>query len=244
MSRFGVAVAFAIAVASAAVAQTTIEFDFTPGPDGILGTGDDVPITNNPAGGGELVGDEFEPVGISFSTPGIHLNIGCGVGPGDPSNCLGADASSNNDFSGLLVGEFTLGGGPATVDLITIDVVNQSLTNLYDINGGLIGTFGPDFAYNGPTPVAHFESMLNFDAIRTLTYDGLVPEPSTAVLLAIGGLLAFRRRRTSANTKRSSNAACPPSSRSARRCWRSVTRSSTARATRRSRRIAGIGGGW
>ena len=159
-------VALAIAVANAAIAQTTLTFDFTPGPDGKLGTEDDVPIENNRSTGGELAGDEFEPVGIFFSTPGIHLNIGC-------TNCLGADASHDNDFSALLIGKFTLGGGPATVDLITIDIVNASLTNLYDIDGSLIGTFGPDFTYDGPTPVARFEAMLDFDGIFTLTYDGL-----------------------------------------------------------------------
>lgn len=166
-------VALAIAVANSAIAQTTLKFDFTPGPDGKLGTEDDVPIDNNTETGGELVGDEFEPVGIVFSTPGIHLNIGCAIGPGNPNNCLGADEFSDNDFSGLLIGEFTLGGGRATVDLITIDMVNASLTNLYDIDGRLIGTFGPDFTYDGPTPVARFESILDSDAHRTLTYDGL-----------------------------------------------------------------------
>ena len=173
--RYGVSVAAAIAAASAAIAQTTLKFDFTPGPDGIFGTADDVPILNKLFAGGELVGGEFESVGILFATPGIHLNIGCGTLPGDPDNCLGADASRNDDFSGLLIGKFTLGGDPATVDRITIDIPNESLTNLYDAYGGLIGTFGPDFTYDGSRAVAHFESMLNVDAIDTLSYDGLDP---------------------------------------------------------------------
>ncbi|MEE9130463.1 MAG: hypothetical protein V3T84_10630 [Phycisphaerales bacterium] len=162
--------------ASASAGEVIIDFSHTPGPDGLLGTKDDVPIENILGTGGELTGDEFVSVGIHFSTTGLQLNIGCGQGPGDPVNCLGADASIDDDFAGLLIGQFTLGGGPATVATLFLDVVNDdadSFTTLFDSEGRVITTFLNDVSYDGPTPVARFETQLNFDAHFTVQYAGL-----------------------------------------------------------------------
>ena len=89
--------AIAVSLGSPPTVETVfIDFAFTPGPDGLLGTADDVPIENSLGFGGELDGDEFESVGVLFSTPELQLNMGCGNGPGDSDNCLGADDSADD----------------------------------------------------------------------------------------------------------------------------------------------------
>lgn len=165
-------------LSTAADAQVTIDFSVKPGPDGVLGTADDLPITNNPAGGGEVVSGDFTSIGVTFTMTGVDLNIGCGISPGDSQNCLGADAASTNDFSGTLIGTFTSAGGPATVTSLGLDLVGGDTTTLYDRTGGVITAFTGDFSYSAGTPVARFECALVSSAVRDLTFDGL-PEPTT-----------------------------------------------------------------
>ncbi len=146
----------------------TLDFSATPGPDGVVGTGDDTPIVGVPGLGGELVGDEFAALGILFSTPDLQLNVGCG----NPDNCLGADRFGN-DFTGRLVATFTDGGAPAAVSAISVTVSNDfngSFTQLFAADGSVVAQFVDSFSYAGPTPVARVQTNLATDAWRSVTF--------------------------------------------------------------------------
>lgn len=153
--------------------SVTIDFSATPGPNGILGDSDDVPLANDPAMGGDFAGNEFESVGISFSTPSLQLNLGCGT----PTPCLGADNTAN-DFNGILVSTFTQCGVPSAVSALHVRVVNEfqaSWTRLYSIDGSLVAEYFGSFSHTGGTPVARCETQLNTDAWDCVIYTLVEP---------------------------------------------------------------------
>jgi hypothetical protein len=162
-----------------------IDFSVTPGPDGMLGTPDDVPIQNDLGVGGELDGSEFESVGVRFGTPERALNIGCSAGAGSPENCLGADMLVDDDFDGLLTADFIIQGGPATVATLRLDDVNNgSTTTLFDSSGAVIDVIVGDVAYLGPTPVARFETRFVFSAIHDMEFSCLEPVAECFLVIA------------------------------------------------------------
>jgi hypothetical protein len=73
-TKFGTALA-AFLLAGAASADTiVVNFDFYPGPDGVLGTGDDVPIVAPTTFASQTLQltDQFAAVGIVFAVPPVN----------------------------------------------------------------------------------------------------------------------------------------------------------------------------
>lgn len=158
-----------------AQAQTTVDFGSSPSG----------PITNNPSGGGDFVGDEYKSLGLLFAAaPGHILNIGCGTPAGDPANCLGADRAAPNDFEGTVVASFELGGVRQVTDQITIGYVNAdpppTRTVIRDAAGNvLLDQPSGDVNFFAPG-IASVEIQFTFDGANTFTFGPLTPACGSA----------------------------------------------------------------
>lgn len=74
--------------ASLSTGQTVIDFEHTPGPDGLLGTADDVPTTP-----GQFILDEYQSVGVRF-----HANDTLGFDTKPTVNEFWSSSSSLSTF--------------------------------------------------------------------------------------------------------------------------------------------------
>jgi hypothetical protein len=188
-----------LAVLPASANQITIDFEHTPGADGILGTADDVPV---PATFIQPLGDSFASVGLRF-TQGSLLQAS--FFNGDAANHF---ISSTNPIAVLTT--------PVTG--ISIDSYSywDAVLTAYDVNGNAIASdrlvnpqAGRSFL-RGALSVAGTQAIYGFSVLPDnpdyiLNLDNLVltsaasttdvPEPTGASLFALGLFLtAFSQK--------------------------------------------------
>jgi hypothetical protein len=147
---------------------------------------------------GELDGSEFQDEGLVFHSLGAFdvLNVGCGTG----HTCLGAgDFDDPADFSGSIVGNFSIPGTvtPAAVRTLDIDFVDgRATTTLIGLSGILATFVDTDVSWFG-APVYEFRVEFHDDGMSSVTFDRLVevPEPPVAILIAASVAFALTRSR-------------------------------------------------
>lgn len=115
-----------LALASGLRAQTTIDFDFYPGPDGVLGTADDVPVV---APG--LFADQLEQLTDQYASLGINFTPNP---PVDDSNEILESGSFNTPPSHTPPN--LLASSASAVIEATFSVPVTSVTALIGISGG------------------------------------------------------------------------------------------------------------
>lgn len=183
--------AFALLIcASVQAASVSITFEAFPGPDAILGTGDDVPLPSPcPFGPGgwfcQSLSTEYSTVGVTFTT--AQLAYGAG------DHYL-TDSSYSAGFFSVPVGGVSIDSDSWwTITLLVYD----QFDNLMGIDQLLHPSPG-GFAFHGTlsiasaTPIARFVAqtdsafhMANLDNL-TFTTSAAVPEPSSCAFVALG----------------------------------------------------------
>lgn len=177
----------------------SIDFEHTPGLDGILGTADDVAMPNTFL---QTLGTQYAALGLTF-TQGQLLQSD--FYNGDPSNHY---MSSRNPI-------VQLSTAMSSLSIDSYSIWNVTVT-LYDIDGNAIWweqLFNPAAGSSflrgqlvaiSPEPFYSFsilpdnpDHILNLDNLVLTTYEPTVdvPEPSSAALLALAmvlGALAWR----------------------------------------------------
>jgi hypothetical protein len=192
-----------LVLASRASAQTVIlNFEFFPGPDGILGTPDDVPIVPNMGwGGGGLPGltTEFSALGIQFNPnpPFLNQNVVLRLEfVPDTTNLLG---SFVNPVQGVFVTpvsfvsvEFVEPGNAMFPNQLEALRADGSTISAVDVGTGHaeISSVEPIYGFRASRPSGPVPQEC---ALDNLTYT-LVPAPSSA-LVAIAVLVLLARRR-------------------------------------------------
>jgi len=190
-----------LAAAPASASQITIDFEHTPGADGVLGTADDVAVTNTSM---QPLGDQFAALGLTFTRGTLFQSS---FYDGNPAN----------HFISSTAPVAVLANGVTGISIDSYSYWNATLIG-YDINGNAIGStqlVNPDAgsgplkgtlaltgaqAFYGFSVVADMPShILNLDNLVLTSADQVsdVPEPSAAALLGIGllaGSLSLRTR--------------------------------------------------
>ena len=201
MNRFLLAVSFLLLAGSSAGAQTTtIDFEFYPGLDGLLGTADDIPIVAPTQYAQQPVQltDQFSALGIDF-TPNPPINdqneildaLTFTMPPGHTApNLLGSlfFAPISGSFSHPVHTLSALVGFTGGVEMEIYDAAGASL-------GTIIGN-SVVLSLTSATPIASFEfraSGFAFGvAIDNLEFDALPTGPSLSVAAgAPGGSMTF-----------------------------------------------------
>ena len=192
--------------------DVTIDFEHFPGPDGQLGTDDDVPISapSNFQDQREQLTDEFAPVGVRFNPIPAEsdrneilergfANRTAGTGPN-----LVTTESIAAEF-GLVGGEFTrrVRRVSAAIGLGPSSAIGPNVLTIFDRDGNELGSAeATDEVVSLVSPdvdIASFEvRAVRSDrraAIDDLSFAVVIPEPTSAVA-GLGGLalLATRRR--------------------------------------------------
>ena len=187
--------------APAMAAPVSISFETFPGPDGVLGTPDDVPSFDNSI---RPLRDEYASVGLTFTAGTLFKD---GFFDGNPSNHF---LSSTNPVAVLSVPVFGISIDSYSYWNATMRAFNHdgqiiASTTLLNPNAGsqfLRGTlslttneriYGFSIAPDNPNRILNLDNLvLNVDAVA-------VPEPSQWLLfpLALGLLGAARARRRS-----------------------------------------------
>ncbi|MEZ6234114.1 MAG: GC-type dockerin domain-anchored protein [Phycisphaerales bacterium] len=134
--------AWAIVVLGGACAPVhggVITFEFFPGPDGILGTPDDVPIVApaSLAAQDVQIGDQFAPQGVLFTLPVvqdhneiINGELFAGSAQWSPVNVLASDGEIEFRFTGFVQRVTVTGGiGEGRDHLYTFNHANQPIAN-------------------------------------------------------------------------------------------------------------------
>ncbi len=201
-----------VAFQSAAHA-VVIDFDFFPGPDGMLGTGDDVPViapnvfNDQP----EQLTDQYAALGILF-TPDPPVEDKNEILSNDSfGGTLPAESEPNllttrASAGGIIEAEFTIpvfevgalvgleGGTPGNT-LTIFDALDNPLGSVFGINEFV--------SISSVVPIARFTVTDTVPAIDNLTFtvgSGVVPEPSAIAIwgllgLTITGYTRLRRRK-------------------------------------------------
>jgi hypothetical protein len=198
---------------SATASAVTINFGYLPGPDGQVGTADDVPYSSSDItsyGGSRTIDNEYATAGVNF-TGGPRLGIVGGTL--DPDNVFGPGTNT-------LLNGTPVGGGVAPFSVlfdlpqlqITVDIyayINSSGTSL-PLTYRLLGLTVASETIMDTTPRIQDRYTLNpgvpFDqvdfaltgpsnggiGIDNLTY---VPEPAAAAACLLVGMASLLRRR-------------------------------------------------
>lgn len=184
-------------IGTAAASAVEINFEWYPGPDGKLGTADDIPITAPTLFGAqtEQLTKQFQGEGILFDPdPPVNdkneiLDAATFTTPPEhtPPNILASSGSAT------IEGHFTI---PVTEirALIGISGGSDQLT-IYDANNNVLGQIVGDdktVELKSATPIARF--VISPVASTTPAIDNLyfVPEPASLMLLGLA--LVLRRR--------------------------------------------------
>ena len=201
VNRFLLAVSFLLLVGGRASAQTTtIDFEFYPGLDGLLGTGDDIPIVapSQYAQQPEQLTDQFSALGIDFTpTPSINdqneiLNASTfTIPPGHTApNLLGSL------FFAPISGAFS---HPVHTISALVGFTGAVEMEIYDAGGASLGTLignSTVLSLTSATPIASFEfraSGFGFGvAIDNLEFDALPTGPTLSIAAGTpGGSMTF-----------------------------------------------------
>jgi len=192
--------ALILAAAPLTAQSVVLDFEFYPGPDGVLGTGDDVPITAPTLFSAQTVQltDQFTTLGIDFSpNPAINdkneildaatFSTPAGHTPPNILACSGA-ATITASFSHAVFSVSALIGISGGSDEMEI----------YDAAGNSLGVqVGDDVVVTltSSTPIARFEIRpfaSTTPAIDNLEFDAPASGPSLAIAAgAPGGSMTF-----------------------------------------------------
>ena len=190
-----------LAATGAGAHATVITFNFYPGPDGLLGTPDDIPIVAPDLFSQQTLQltNEFETLGILFLSTGDNMNeilnsSSFTTPPAHtPPNLLASSGTLDIEFQftfdvfevEALIG---ISGGSdemkaydamgVLIDSVVGDDVAVSITSVVPIHTVVISAYG-----GSTTP-----------AIDNLTFAD-IPAPGVISLLALAGLAGARRRR-------------------------------------------------
>lgn len=197
MKKFVPALLFSLCALSALPASAgriTIDFEHTPGADGILGSADDIPMPDTFI---QPLRDQFSSIGLTF-TQGTLLQSG--FYDGNPSNHF---ISSTSPIAVL--------SKPVTGISIESYSYWDAVITAYDINGntiasnrlvnpnpganplrGMLSLTSTQFIYGFSVLPDNPDYILNLDNLVLTTADAVtdVPEPPSAPLFALGLMLS------------------------------------------------------
>ncbi|MFZ6815224.1 PEP-CTERM sorting domain-containing protein [Undibacterium sp. Rencai35W] len=192
---------FSLLFSSAQVNATTITltFETLPGPDGILGTADDLPTSTDFI---TSLSNQYSSVGINFSQGSL---LRAGFYDGNPNNHF---ISSTNPIGTFSVPVFGLSiesnsFWDAVMTVYNADGKVIAAQTLVNPNAGIsffsgllsLSTAEPIFGFSIlPTQANH---ILNLDNLSINVSD--VPEPSQLMLFALGMLMLFGYRSRRSN---------------------------------------------
>ena len=197
--RKALVVALTLALGSFTAANAAeITFDFWPGPDGELGTPDDIPITAPDlfSQQAEQLTDQFATVGILF-TPDPSID--------DKNEILNGRTFTTppgHTEPNLLASSGTLTiEGRFTIPIFEVSALigisgGQDELEIFDVNNNSLGSIiGDDVVVMLTSNVAIDRFVISPVGSTTPAIDNLafVPEPATLALLALAGL-GLRRR--------------------------------------------------
>lgn len=194
------AIALIGVVAAGTAGAQTIDFDFFPGGDGLLGTADDVPIVapSNFTDQTEQLTDQFASLGILFTPdPAVdgRNEILDSVSFSTPPSATAPNLLAS---SGSQIIEFIFTKPINDVGAIIGISGGEDILEAFDSDGNSLGSIVGDDEFvslQTTTDIARVEIRAvnsTTPAIDNLTF---VPAPATAALLGLGGLAATRRRR-------------------------------------------------
>jgi hypothetical protein len=172
--------------AAVAGAQINIDFEHLPGPDGVLGTSDDVPTNSVFL---QPLGDKFASVGLTFSQGTLFQGA---FYDGNPSNHF---ISSTNP-----IGVFSV---PVFGIAIDSNSYWNAILTAYDVNGNVLATdelLNPNAGsafLSGQLSLKTLQPIYSFSVLpdnpqRILNLDNLqltvaeVPEPSQFAMFGLG----------------------------------------------------------
>jgi len=192
----GLALALSMASASALAGTISVDFEHFPGPDGQLGTADDVS-----SGNAFLMPlrDEYAALGLRFTQATLFQ---AGFFDGNPTNHFLSSTQPIAQFSMPVVGISIQSNSywDATLTAYGVDGQVVASTVLANPNAGSTPLFGElslssnlpiyGFSVTAPTP----GQILNLDNLRFTVAE--VPEPQDAALFGAGlGMLGLGLRR-------------------------------------------------
>jgi hypothetical protein len=184
----------ALATSTAFAGRITIDFEHTPGADGLLNTADDVPM---PATFMQPLRDQFSSIGLTFTQGTLFQS---NFYDGNPSNHF---ISSTNPVAllskpviGISIGSYSYWDAVLTAyDIDGNAIVSNRLVN----STPGVNPFSGELALTSTQLIYGFSILpdkpnyiLNLDNL-TLTFADSpadVPEPPTTALLALGMILA------------------------------------------------------
>jgi len=177
----------------AAAGTISINFETLPGPDGVLGTADDIPTANT----------FLQPLGNLYTSIGLNFEQGSLLQgdffDGNPANHFISSTNPIGDFSipvfGISIQSHSLWNATLTAynakgEVIATDTLLDAAPGSTWMSGTLaVTTAEPIARFSVLPPLA--DDILNLDNLVLTTAD--VPEPPQLIIFGLGLLLLFRR---------------------------------------------------
>lgn len=161
----------------ASTAPLLIDFESFPGPDGVLGTADDVPPLSCPDGFCGALSSEYAGLGLLFTSGGLGQG---GLFP---------DTGADNHFVTSSPLDVTLSKDAFSVSIDSYSFWPAVLW-AFDAQGRLIGTTTLAHPHPGQEPVAGTLSLVSSKAIRRVTVraQGCAPDAFCSQILNVDNL--------------------------------------------------------